>query len=44
MAWRHGSSQDFTTFFFSNFPNDYGEVDMFKVFQRWARVKKVFIA
>jgi len=40
----HGSAQDFTTFFFSNFPNGYGEVDMFKVFQRRARVKEVFIA
>jgi len=34
----------YTTFFFSNFPNDHGELEMFKVFQRWARVKEVFIA
>jgi len=40
----HGSSQDFTSFFFSNFPNDYSETDMFKVFQRWARVKEVFVS
>jgi len=33
-----------TTFFFSNFPDDYGEMDMFKVFQKWARVKEVFIS
>jgi len=32
------------TFFFSNFPNGVGEVDMFKVFQKWARVKDVFIS
>ena len=36
--------QDFTTFFFSNFPNEYGEVEMFKVFQSWARVKEVFVS
>ena len=35
---------DFTTFFFSNFPNGFGEMDMHKVFQRWARVKEVFIS
>jgi len=40
----HGSSQDFTTFFFSNFPNEYSEMDMFKFFQRWARVKEVFVS
>ncbi|KAK8469885.1 hypothetical protein PHAVU_004G009401 [Phaseolus vulgaris] len=34
----------FTTFFFSNFPNGYGEKDMFKIFQRWARVKEVYIS
>ncbi|XP_068475216.1 uncharacterized protein [Phaseolus vulgaris] len=51
---RHGGSgtdqipnkprNDFTTFFFSNFPNGFGEMDMRKVFQRWARVKEVFIS
>jgi len=35
---------DFTTFFFSNFPNGFGEMDMHKVFQRWERVKEVFIS
>jgi len=39
-----GSSNDFTTFFFANFPNGYGELDMFKIFRRWARVKEVFIS
>jgi len=36
--WRgdHGSSQDYTTFFFSNFPHGYTETDLLKVFQRWA--------
>jgi len=38
------SSRNFTTFFFSNFPVNYGEYDMFKTFQRWARVKEVFIS
>ena len=33
-----------TTFFFSNFPDEYGELDMLKAFQRWARVKEVFIS
>ena len=40
----HPSSYDYTTFFFSNFPNDYGEMDMLKIFQKWARVKEVFIS
>ncbi|XP_068497837.1 uncharacterized protein [Phaseolus vulgaris] len=40
----HGSSQDYTTFFFSNFPYGYTETDMLKVFQRWARVKEVFVS
>jgi len=31
-------------FFFSNFSNGFGELDMIKVFQRWARVKEVFIS
>ena len=35
---------EYTTFFFSNFPNEFGELDMYKVFQKWARVKEVFIA
>jgi len=39
-----GAAKDCTTFFFSNFPSDYGELDMFKVFQKWARVKEVFIS
>jgi len=37
-------SNNSTTFFFSNFPGDYGEKDMLKIFQRWARVKDVFIS
>jgi len=40
----HGVANDCTTFFFSNFPSHYGELDMFKVFQKWARVKEVFIS
>ena len=40
-GWAQSNS---TTFFFSNFPDDYGEMDMFKVFQKWARVKEVFIS
>ncbi|XP_068474729.1 uncharacterized protein [Phaseolus vulgaris] len=40
----HGYSNDYTTFFFSNFPHGYGEMDMVKVFQRQARVKEVFIS
>jgi len=39
-----GRSNDYTTFFFSNFPHGYGELDMIKVFQRSARVKEVFIS
>jgi len=33
-----------TTFFFSNFPNNFGEYDMWKIFQRWGRLKEVFIS
>ena len=48
MKGGHGGSgsnpNDFTTFFFANIPNGYGEVDMFKIFRRWARVKEVFIS
>lgn len=33
-----------TTFFFSHFPNSYGERDMWKIFQRWGRVVEVFIS
>jgi len=40
----HKSSNNFTTLFFSNFPNGFGELDMIKIFQRWARVKEVFIS
>ena len=40
----HKPAIDFTTFFFSNFPNGYGEPDTFKVFQKWGRVKEVFIS
>jgi len=39
-----GRSNDFTTFFFSNFPSGFGEIDILKIFQRWARVKEVFIS
>ncbi|XP_068483402.1 uncharacterized protein [Phaseolus vulgaris] len=39
-----GNGNDFSTFFFSNFPNGYGEMDMVKVFQKWATVKEVFIS
>jgi len=38
------NSNDFTTFFFANFPNGYGELHMIKIFRRWARVKEVFIS
>jgi len=31
-------------FFFSNFSNGFGEKDMLKIFQKWARVKEVFIS
>jgi len=33
-----------TSFFFSNFPPDFIEVDMWKVFQRWGRVSDIFIS
>jgi len=33
-----------TSFLFSNFPYDFLEVDMWKVFQRWGRVYDIFIS
>jgi len=38
------STKSCSTFFFSNFPSTHGEYDMLKIFQRWARVKEVFIS
>ncbi|XP_068504217.1 uncharacterized protein [Phaseolus vulgaris] len=44
--WKEGqaSNGNHTTFFFSNFPGSHGEYDMTKIFQRWARVKDIFIS
>jgi len=39
-----GYNYDFVTFFFSNFSHGMGERDMVNVFQKWARVKEVFIS
>jgi len=33
-----------TSFFFTNFPPDYFEKDLWKIFQRWGRVLDVFIS
>jgi len=43
---RHGvyGALDCTKFFFTNFPSGVGEVDMHRIFQKWARVKEVFIS
>jgi len=38
------NDNDFFTFFFSNFPHGYGESDMVKIFQKWTRVKEIFIS
>ena len=38
------STKPCTTFFFSNFPENHGEFEMFRLFQKWARVKEVFIS
>jgi len=39
-----GGATDSSSFFFSNFPNGVGEKDMVRVFQKWGRVKDVFIS
>ena len=39
-----GNDHDFVTFFFANFSHGLGERDMVNVFQKWARVKEVFIS
>jgi len=31
-------------FFFSNFPDSHAEYEMFRVFQKWSRVREVFIS
>jgi len=31
-------------FFFTNFPHEYAERDMWKIFQRWGKVADVFIS
>jgi len=41
---KYSSTRNSSTFFFSNFPVSYGEQDMFRIFQKWARVKEVFIS
>ncbi|XP_068501687.1 uncharacterized protein [Phaseolus vulgaris] len=43
---RSGRQEDkgVTSFFFSNFPSGVREVDMFRVFRKWARVKDIFIS
>lgn len=35
--------RDTTSFFFTNFPDNFGEVDMWKIFSRWVSVGEVFI-
>ncbi|XP_068477286.1 uncharacterized protein [Phaseolus vulgaris] len=40
----HSYANSFTTFFLSNFPDSHGKRDMLEVFQKWARVKEVFIS
>ena len=36
--------RDATTFFFSRFPEDHSELDLWRIFQRFGRVVEVFIA
>jgi len=43
-AGKYSSTRNSTMFFFSNFPTSHGEQDMFRIFQKWARVKEVFIS
>jgi len=37
-------AKNLSTFFFSNFPDSHGEFKMFRIFQKWARVREVFIS
>jgi len=37
-------SQEGTSFFFSNFPFDLRESDLWKIFRRWGRVSDLFIS
>jgi len=41
---KYSSTRNSSTFFFSNFPVSHGEYDMFRIFQKWVRVKEVFIS
>jgi len=40
----YGLKKTSVNFFFTNFPLEYEEEDMWKVFQRWGRVVDVFIS
>jgi len=40
----YGSNKTSVIFFFTNFPMEYEEKDMWKVFQRWVRVVDMFIS
>lgn len=41
--WRGPSYLLDTTSFFTNFPDNFGREDMWKIFNRWESVKEVFI-
>jgi len=36
--------KNLSSFSFSNFPDSHGEYEMFRIFQKWARVREVFIS
>ena len=41
LYWRN--HEDVTTFYFSRFPDGTSEYELWKIFQKWGRVKEVFI-
>ena len=41
LHWR--DHEDVTTFYFSRFPDGTRETDLWKIFQKWGRVREVFI-
>ena len=41
---RDGGRSELTSFFFSNFPDDLGQVELWRIFQRWGSVREVVVA
>ena len=43
-GWGYPGMREITSFFFSNFPDEMNEVGLWKIFQRWGKVREVIVA